>query len=180
MRRGEIVAAAVAGTVVLAVVFLAVFFAAGEPFGTINDVLNALIGVLSAVLAQVWPARPLGRVVALAGGIVMVAGSVLVIFEVTGYFLAGLVSAAGAALIGAWVVMASTGTSRLGVVAGAVMLTGLLAVPGILTRLDDQDAAPWYVVAGQVSWLGTYLLYPIWCLRLTMSGRRGRGRSGPG
>jgi hypothetical protein len=174
------VAAAVAVVDGLAVALLIVFFAAGEPFGTLNDVLNALVGVLSAVLAGVWPARPLGRAVALAGGIVMVAGSVLVIFDVTGYFLAGLVSAVGAALIGVWVVMASTGASRLGVVAGVVMLTGLLAVPGVLTRVDDQDAAPWYVVAGQVSWLGTYLLYPIWCLRLTTSGRRGRGRNGPG
>jgi hypothetical protein len=60
-----------------------------------------------------------------------------------------------------------------GLAAGVVMLVGLLAVPGVLARVDDQNASPWYVAVAQLSWLGTYLLYPIWCFRLARTQRLG-------
>jgi hypothetical protein len=181
---------AVAAVDLLGVVCLALFFAVGGPFGFINDVANAVVGVLSGVLAWFWsPIRSLKwRWLALAaagvGAIVMVIGSVLVIFDITGYYLAGLVSAVGAAFIGCWVLIANRfppyagelprGVRVTGLAAGAVMLVGLLAVPGVLARVDDQNASPWYVVAAQLSWLGTYLLYPIWCFRLARTQRFGR------
>ena len=48
-------AMAVATVDLLGVVCLIVFFVVGDPFGIINDVANAVVGVLTAVLA--WLAR---------------------------------------------------------------------------------------------------------------------------
>jgi hypothetical protein len=48
-------------------------------------------------------------------------------------------------------------------VTGSVMSVGVLALPGILSRVDDPATAPWYVNAALVSWLGTYALFPVWC-----------------
>ncbi len=42
---------AIGGTVILAVIFLILMYTVNGRFGTINDVLNALIGILSVVLA---------------------------------------------------------------------------------------------------------------------------------
>jgi hypothetical protein len=183
------VAMAVATVDLLGVVCLILFFVVGGPFGLINDVANAAVGVLSAVLAWLSPAiRPpawhrLALAAAVTGAIVMAIGSVLVIFGATGYYLAGLVSAVGAAFIGCWLLIANRfppyagelprAVRTTGLAAGGVMLAGLLAVPGVLARADDQDASPWYVSVAQLSWLGTYLLYPIWCLRLARTQRPG-------
>ena len=184
------VAMAVATVDLLGVVCLIVFFVVGGPFGFFNDVTNAVIGVLSAMLAWLSPAirspgwHRLALAASVVGAIVMVIGSVLVIFDITGYFLAGLVSAVGAAFIGCWVLIANRlppyagelprGVRMTGLAAGGDKLLGLLAVPGVLARVDDQNAAPWYVVVAQASWLGTYLLYPIWCFRLARTRRLGR------
>lgn len=49
------VAMAVATVDLLGVVCLILFFVVGGPFGSINDVANAAVGVLSAVLAYlIW------------------------------------------------------------------------------------------------------------------------------
>jgi hypothetical protein len=47
------------------------------------------------------------------------------------------------------------------------MIIGFLALPGVLARIDDPQLAPLYVNAGLLNWLGTYLLYPIWCVWLS-------------
>jgi hypothetical protein len=168
---------------------LIVFYAAGRPFGTINDIGNALFGLLSLGLA--WLLRPAWSVpsaswlpslllgIAGVGAVLTVLGTVFVMTEITGFYLAGLWSSFGFALVGAWLV----GISRVGLprlrraalVAGLVMLLGLVGVPGILMGLDDMDNAPaWTFVAG-LSWAGTYLLFPAWSLRLA---RRDRTESG--
>ncbi|WP_412543276.1 hypothetical protein R8Z50_12625 [Longispora sp. K20-0274] len=165
---------------------LIVFFAAGGgPFGLVNDVGNAALGVLSAWLAWVsWPSSASGRgwpaLAAVAvGAATMVTGSVLVVLDVTGYYLAGLVSGFGAALIGVWlIVFARAGglPARLagfGLAAGVVLLLGLLVAPGILAGVDDQRQAPWYVVLGQVNWVATYLFYPVWCVLFAAHARHG-------
>jgi hypothetical protein len=46
------------------------------------------------------------------------------------------------------------------------MLLGLLAIPAALDGVDDWESAGWYVTLAQVSWLGTYVLYSIWCIRV--------------
>ena len=103
------VATGVAG--LLALAFIALFFAVGQPFGTLNDGCNGLAAILSGVLA--WMLSPqyhsqspllsqVALVVAVVGALVVAAGSVLVIFGITGWFLAGLCMGAGNALIGLW------------------------------------------------------------------------------
>ena len=45
------------------------------------------------------------------------------------------------------------------------MALGLLGVPGWVSGVDDWAAAPWFVGVAMLGWLGTYVLYPTWCLR---------------
>ena len=163
------VAVAVAGFV--SFVCLVVFFAVGGPFGAINDVGNAVTGLLAGALA-VRLRRGLGpTVVAVVGAAVTVVGTVLVMSNATGFFLAGLVSGLGFALIGIWLIVANARSvvparlRTLGVIAGAVMALGLVDIVGIAAGTDDMDSAGW-VQYGGVNWLGTYVLMPIWSLWL--------------
>ena len=59
------------------------------------------------------------------------------------------------------------GMIMLGVTSAIFMIIGLLSLPGVLVGIDDPQLAPWYVNAGLLSWMGTYLLYPAWCLWLS-------------
>ena len=167
------------------------FFIFGGPFGTLNDIANATVGILSAVLAWQWfliaPKSKSGRLAvaaAVVGAGVMTIGSVLVMFDVTGWYLAGLLSAVGGALIGWWLLAANRVGAHapklpprllwLGVAAGSVMLLGLLAIPAVLGGVDDWESAPWYVTIAQLNWLGTYLLYPAWCIQTAAKLDHGR------
>src|SRR5438067_455333 len=85
----------------IGVVFLGVFFAVGEPFGTLNDICIALAAILTAVLAwrllaaQAAPAPALTWLAvgsAGLGALIVVVGSALVIFNMTGWVLAALVT----------------------------------------------------------------------------------------
>lgn len=155
---------------------LIVFYVVEGPFGAINDVGNAVLGLLSAGLA--WLTRRPGRwaspVLAAVGAAMTVVGSYLVMTDTTGYFLAGLVSSVGFALIGVWLFglnRSATGEAwaalhRAGLVAGAVMLLGFVNAPGIVMGLDDLGTAPAWTYLGGLSWAGTYLLFPAWSLRL--------------
>lgn len=180
-------AAAIAVAVPAAIVLLVVYFTVGGPFGTLNDVANAVVAVLSAVLA-VQTARfgaPATAVAAaLAGATLMVVGSWLVITSRTGWVLAGLVSAAGAAALGAWLLtlnLTAEGTgalsrhvTRVGVGSGALMTLGVLTIPDILGRVDVWEELHWYSIAGFVGWLGFYLGYPVWCALLALEARQRR------
>src|SRR6476469_433732 len=182
-------AGAVAVTVPAAIVLLVVYYAVGGPFGTLKDLANALVGVLSAVLAA-QTARlgvPAPAVAAAgAGGAVMVIGSWLVVTGRAGWVLAGLVSAVGAALVGAWLLALNVVVGRngvlprslphLGSVSAAAMVLGVLVVPDILARCDTWEDLRWLVVTGFVGWLGLYLGYPVWCARLAR--RVGQRRTG--
>ena len=160
---------------------LIVFYAGAGVFGPINDVGNAVLGVLSLWLA--WVLRPRRAVLlgfAAAGAVGTVVGTVLVLGGITGFYLAGLWSGAGFGLVGVWLMLVhrhrSADLRRAGLVAGVVMLLGLVGVPGILMGLDDMDTAPaWTFVAG-ISWAGTYLLFPAWSLRLARQNRPERVR----
>jgi hypothetical protein len=150
---------------------LIIFYAVGEPFGTLNDIGNAALGVLSLALAWLLQSPRLLVGVAAVGTVLTVVGTVLVMTGATGFYLAGLWSGAGFGLIGVWLVgVWLVGISRrmrpTGMIAGVVMLLGLVGIPGIFLGIDDMDSAPvWTFVAG-VSWAGTYLLFPAWSLRL--------------
>jgi hypothetical protein len=177
------VATGVAG--LLGLVFIILFFTAGQPFGTLNDACIALAAILSGVLAGMLYSlhhassphlSQWALIAALAGALVVASGSALVIFGVTGWFLAGLYMTAGNALIGLWLLALGYsarhsgswpgGLVLAGLVVGAIMAVGLVAVPGILRGIDAQDLAPWFVNAGYVGGLGWLLLYPIWCIWL--------------
>jgi hypothetical protein len=180
---------------------LIVFFAVGGPFGTLNDVGNGALGVLSGLLAvalsQPGAAPPPGggsmtSSLALLGAGVTVVGSLLILTDTTGFFLAGLVSSSGFALIGVWVIALNRWLSSdaaagwparrvpLGVAAGAVMCLGFVSVVGVSMGLDDMDTAPVWIHVGGLSWIGTYLLLPIWSIWFgrALTGPAGTRRAG--
>lgn len=178
------VATGIAG--LLALAFIILFFTIGQPFGTLNDIFIAIAAILCGLLAwvsypQFYAQSPLlsrvALVVALVGALVVVIGSVLVIFGITGWFLAGLYTSAGNALIGLWLLGLTysawqnnslpNGLAISGIVIGVIMILGLAAIPGIVSRIDAWDAAPWYVTyVGLAGGLGWLVLYPVWCVWL--------------
>ena len=190
------VAIAIGGVTLIGVVFLILLFTFGSFFGTLNDLCIASEAILSALLA--WMFYPAHRALsprlsqfllaaALVGALVAFIGSAFVIFDITGWFLAGLMNHFGYALVGLWLLglnyyyfaqRRSTWPRRLvqfGLVSGAIMAIGLLTGPGIVGRVDDPEVAPWFVnVAMAVASLGWLLLYPIWSIwlgRLLLSDR---------
>jgi hypothetical protein len=170
---------------VVSLVSLIMFFAVGGPFGTINDAGNGVLALLCCGLALVLhrPGRVAATIVAIAGTATCMLGSFLVMSETTGFFLAGLVSSFGFALIGVWLVLVSRSEGfsgpRLAFCAGAVMALGLVTIPGILQGLDDQDAAPAWLLGAGVSWAGTYVLLPLWAFRFARMPARRVSSAGP-
>jgi hypothetical protein len=90
-------------------VSLILFFTVGDYFGTFSDLCIASETILSALLAWMfYPAHralsprlsPFMLAAALVGSIVAFSGSAFVIFDVTGWFLAGLMNHFGYALLG--------------------------------------------------------------------------------
>jgi hypothetical protein len=169
-RSTAILAISVGVAAVASAVALAVFFVVGGPFGTINDALNGVLAVLSGVLAWRLSGSIAVTYVALLGAAVAVVGSALVITDTTGFFLAGLVSSLGFALIGIWLLAfswslhADSWLRWLGLVAACLMATGVIVIPGIAMRLDDMNKAPAWIWIGFVGWLGIYVVYPAWSL----------------
>jgi hypothetical protein len=171
-----------AGCVALgSAVSVATFSVVGEPFGTLNDVGNAALGLLSAALA--WRLR--GRLprrfaaltvgCAMAGAAIVVTGSALVITGATGWFLAALVSTLGYAGIGTWLVALNRSPyteawprrmRMVGVTAGALLWLGIVAAPGVLMGLDDSATAPGWAWFAMTAWLGIYVALPAWALWL--------------
>ena len=91
------IATGVAG--LLALIFIILFFTIGQPFGTLNDIFIGIAAILNGVLAWMLysqhHAQPpllsqVALVVALIGAFVVTLGSVLVIFQITGWYLGGL------------------------------------------------------------------------------------------
>jgi hypothetical protein len=165
--------------------FIILFFTVGQPFGTLNDLCIGLAAILSGVLAwMLYPAHhaqsPQLSQAALAaasvGAFVVAVGSALVIFRVTGWFLAGLYMTAGNGFIGLWLLGLSYsaqnsnswphGLAVFGLVAGVIMAVGLVSAPGIAKGIDAQASAPWFVNVGYVGGLGWLVLYPVWCIWL--------------
>jgi hypothetical protein len=178
-------AIAVGGVILIGDVSLILFFTIGSFFGTFNDLCVAFAAILSGLLS--WILYPANRAysptlshllltAALVGALVASIGSAFVIFDVTGYFLAGLMNFFGYGLVGLWVlglnysVPLRNGWPRrlvqFGLVSGASMSVGLLTGPGIVGRIDNPELAPWFVYVAPVASLGWLLLYPIWSIWL--------------
>jgi hypothetical protein len=175
-RRIGWLATATGVAILVSVASLLAFFAVGGPFGAINDWTVGLVGVLTALLA-LGLRRQANRGIALsavAGGLIVVLGATLVVSDRTGFLLAGLVESVGFALVGVWLVAVNRGPAqapqlgirlrRLGIVAGIVMMFGLVGIPGVVMRIDDQATAPGWVWIGFIGWLGIFFLYPAWSL----------------
>jgi hypothetical protein len=173
-------ALAIAGIGAASFVSLALLYTVGEPFGTLNDVGNAALGVLAAGFAYRSRNRPAWRpttrsaavgAAALGTGIVAI-GSALVISKATGWFLAGQVSTLGYAFIGLW--LGTLGAvlrnderlprraGEVALAAGVLMAFGFASLPAIAGRYDDVGTAPAWTWIGSVAWLGI-LLFLLWC-----------------
>ena len=179
------VAIATGVSAILAAIFITLMFTVNNSFGRLNDVFNSMIGISSAVLAlMLFTAHhaksPLLSQLALAsaivGAILTVIGSILVMYEFTGFVLAGWFTGAGNALIGLWLVAFCYSMQRanalphnlltLGLVVGAFMAVGLIGIPGIFARIDKIEAMPSFLYVVFLGYLGTYVLYPIWTIWL--------------
>jgi hypothetical protein len=150
-----------------------------RPFGTLNDIFNGMTGILSGFLAWSFSHQlKAGRmlfVLALIGALAVAIGSLLVIFEITGWYLAGLYTSAGYALIGLWLLALISSVRRIdlwphrllnwGLISSVTMALGLLTIPGIINRVDAWELGPWYInYVGQLGSIGYLLLYPLWCI----------------
>ena len=184
-RKVGILVLAIIGATIVGLVSIILFFTVGQPFGTINDASIALAAILSALLAwRLYPAhRPhslslstLAVGLASAGALVVTIGAALVIFGITGWFLAALFFYFGNALVGLWLLVLTTSAHpllassrpilRFGQFTALIMSVGLLVTPGIFNRVDAQASASWVVNLGQLGGLGFFVLYPIWCFAL--------------
>ena len=178
---------------VLAVITLALFFIglfqnirSLFSMGSLNDKVNILAGILGAILASVLhPTLQrltprlslLVLICAWFGAIAITYGSWLILtgngdLELSTYYFFF-----GNGLIGTWLwvlnrkprqkaeAVMPPSLTRLGLIAGSFMMIGLLGLYGILLGLDGDDYSPLIMVAG-ISFLGTGILYPIWCLLL--------------
>jgi hypothetical protein len=157
-------------------------------FGPLNDLGVAVEGILIAVLA--WKLYPSTRgqssrlsvfalIAAIVGAALVVVGSAVVIFRVTGWFFAGLITVFGYAVIGLWVVVTNYlarrgntwphGLARFGLVIGVIMMFGLLTAPSMLDHVDSLAAAPWSAYVAYAGGLGWFVLLPIWSVWLGRS-----------
>jgi hypothetical protein len=172
-------------SVILAVILLILMYTVNMSFGKVNDVFNSIIGISSMILAWMLYAEhhsrsPLMSQIALAlamvGAIFTIIGSVLIIFDFTGFLLAGWYSGIGNALIGTWLAafcysllrggVLPQGLVAFGILAGAFMAIGLLGIPGTFAGIDSMESMPWYLYIALFGWLGAYILYPIWTIWL--------------
>ena len=179
------VAIATGVSVILAVILLILMYTVNMFFGKVNDVFNSIIGISSAVLAWMLYAKQhakspsmshIALALAIIGAIISIVGSVLIIYDFTGFLLAGWYSGFGNALIGLWLVAFCYSMQRtdalphnlimFGLVVGVFMALGLLGIPGIFAKVDGMESMPWYLYIAFFGWLGTYILYPVWTIWL--------------
>jgi hypothetical protein len=175
-----------------ALLFIVLLYTVGGPFGTLNDLANGLLAILTGILAVLFyvqaraqsPLLSLGALIlALIGALAVPLGSALVISGRTGWFRAALYASAGFGAIGLWLVWLNVSALHslawshslavAGIVIGAVMALGLAVLPGLFTASPAWDSAPWELAPWYVSYvgvaagsLGWLVLYPIWCVLL--------------
>jgi hypothetical protein len=176
------VAIALAVLIVVTVASLIAFFVVGGVFGPLNDVGNALIGILMAVLAIQLSGRItgvfrwIGVALAFLGGVLAAWGSWLVISGATTFLFAGFVTTIGYGLIAvllaavAWSPIADewpSGLRSLGRIAAVVtVIGGIAAVPALFSSADDFNSLPPSLWGFSLAWLGVYVLLPVWSYRL--------------
>jgi hypothetical protein len=180
------IAIAIAITAVISIITLTLLYSGMPFFGPVNDLTNAVGGVLSALL--VWQFHALLRehapntailllLAAWIGSAAIIINSLLVAFGRMNWMTGGMYTAIGYGLIGIWLLafhrlvgpqaFLTQGVVRLGTIAAIAMLFGLLAGPLLASGVNvaENPVAVIAYLGAAVGWL----LYPVWCWLL---GRR--------
>lgn len=179
-------AAAIAFTTAVAILALIALFSGVSIFGPINDLANAVVGLLAAILAWQFTAllsehspglAILFLLAAWTGSAAIISNSILVAFGRMDWMAGSLYTALGYGLLGVWLLalvrlggpqdFLTPGMVKLGTITAAGMLTGLLALPLLITNLGGLTGAK-NLLAG-ISYLGIlagYSLFPVWCWRI--------------
>jgi hypothetical protein len=175
------IAIAIAITAVISIITLTLLYSGMPFFGPVNDLTNAVGGLLSALL--VWQFHALLRerapstakfflLAAWIGSAAIIINSVLVAFGQMHWMTGGMYTAIGYGLTGIWLLafhrligqqeFLPSGTFRLGTIAAVAMLFGLLAGPLLASSVNFAENP-----LVSVAYLGAaagWLLYPVWCL----------------
>lgn len=174
------IAITIAITAVISIITLALLYTGLPIFGPINDLTNAVGGLLSALL--VWQFHALLReraptaaiffsLAAWIGSLAIIINSVLVAFGYMHWMTGGMYTAIGYGLIGIWLLALHrqfglqeslpSGILKLGVIAAIAMLFGLLAGPLLASgvNLATNPVTGIAYLGAAVGWL----LYPVWC-----------------
>ncbi|HSG26109.1 MAG TPA: hypothetical protein VLA32_08340 [Anaerolineales bacterium] len=180
------IASAIVVTAVLSIISLALLYSGIPIFGPINDLTNALSGVL--IVVMVWQFHFLLReraagvallflLVVFAGSAAIIINSVLVAFGRMHWLTGGMYTAIGYGLIGIWLlvllrmiapqIFLTPGLIRLGTVTALALLFCLPAAPlmGLGDKLEINPLIIIVFIGAGTGWL----LFPIWCWQL---GRR--------
>jgi hypothetical protein len=174
------IAIAIAITAVISIITLTLLYSGMPFFGPVNDLTNAVGGLLSALL--VWQFHALLRdhaptaaifflLAAWVGSAAIIINSVLVAFGQMHWMTGGMYTAIGYGLIGIWLLalhrqfgqqeFLPSGILKLGTIAAVAMLFGLLAGPLLASGVNFAKNP----VVG-VAYIGAaagWLLYPVWC-----------------
>ncbi|HSM70141.1 MAG TPA: hypothetical protein VK851_01230 [Anaerolineales bacterium] len=180
------IASAIPLTAVLSIITLALLYSGIPIFGPINDLTNAVSGVLIAVMVGqfhfLFRERAAGvavifLLVAFAGAATIVINSVLVAFGRMHWLTGGMYTAIGYGLIGVWFFVLlrtivpqpflTPGLIRLGTVTTLALLFCLPAAP-LMGLGDNLKINPLIIIVFFGAGTG-WLLFPFWCWQL---GRR--------
>jgi hypothetical protein len=174
------IAIAIAVTAMISVITIVLLFSGNPVFGPINDITNAVLGLLSAWF--VWQLQALLRerlpgtailflLAASVGAAAIIVSSLLVAFGRMHWMTGALYMAMGYGLFGAWLLalhrlpgsltFLTPGIARLGIITASGMLFGLLAVPLLATHVSF--ARNLLTGMTYLGILAGYLLYPLWC-----------------
>ncbi len=180
------IAIAIPITAVISIITLTLLYSGIPFFGPVNDLTNAVGGLLSALL--VWQFHNLLRerapnaaifflLAAWIGSAAIIINSLLVAFGRMHWMTGGMYTAIGYGLIGIWLLalhrligpqaFLTPGVVRLGTIAAVAMLFGLLAGPLLASGISfaENPLVGVAYIGAAVGWL----LFPLWCLLL---GRR--------
>lgn len=179
-------AISIAVTMAVAVLLFMLYPLLGDPFLSAAGLSIGGAAILSGVLAtRLYVFHRFGTprrlvvatAIAWAGVTVVCHGSYLAIAGSTAWHLIVLDMAFGWAMIGLWLLalvesgrldVAGYPTVRLLALAASIMmLTGFLVIPGIIGAVE-KPVALLLVKAGQISWLGTIVVYPPCTVLLAM------------
>jgi hypothetical protein len=171
----------------LGMISIGLFFTIGGRFGTLNDIFNGILAIMSSLLAWTlysyfqklaMPMSIVFLILAFIGTLFAIVGSVLVIFGFTGWYLAGIYTSAGFALLAFWLFGLSYAAFQnhfipqnlviYGMITSVIMAFGFAAIPGMIRSMDIQQYFPFTIASlWQVTFLGVYILYPAWCIWLS-------------